>query len=294
MQTLEKLNRKIATAQDLLAVVQTMKSLAAVNIRQFERAAETMDAFRDVVDMGWQVFLRGGTALPSGFRIRRAVCLMVGSDQGMCGPFNEVIVRHTLERIEGLESEGFGVSCWSAGEKVVVGLEDAGRKDEASFRLPGSLSAIAHTVQGVIQRLDEWRRDRGAAFFYVGHNILSPGTYTPSFHRLLPLDAEWARAYRARKWPNRSIPMLAASRENMFTGLFHQYLFVSIYRVFAQSLAAENAGRLTAMQAAEKNILEMEDELQALYREQRQAQITDELIDIISGFEALREDEHAV
>ncbi|VBB47063.1 Alternate F1F0 ATPase, F1 subunit gamma [uncultured Desulfatiglans sp.] len=294
MQTLENLNRKITTAQDLLAVVQTMKSLAAVNIRQYERAAETMDAFRDVVDMGWQIFLRGGTAVPSVSRARRAVCLVVGSDQGMCGQFNEVIVRHALERIEHLESAGFEVSCWSAGEKVVGGLEDAGRKDEASFRLPGSLPAIIHTVQEIIQRLDERRRERGAAFFHVCHNVLAPGAYAPSFHRLLPLDAEWARAYRERRWPNRSIPMLGASRENMFTGLFHQYLFVSIYRVFAQSLAAENAGRLTAMQAAEKNILEMEDELQALYREQRQAQITNELIDIISGFEALREDEQPV
>ena len=68
-------------------------------------------------------------------------------------------------------------------------------------------------------------------------------------------------------------------------------LFLSFYRAFAQSLASENAARLMAMQAAEKNILELQEDLQALFREQRQAGITSELLDIISGFEALKEEE---
>ena len=78
----------------------------------------------------------------------------------------------------------------------------------------------------------------------------------------------------------------------MFSHLFRQYLFVSFYRAFAQSLAGENAARLMAMQAAEKNIMELEEELQARFREQRQAGITSELLDIISGFEALNDEDH--
>ena len=61
--------------------------------------------------------------------------------------------------------------------------------------------------------------------------------------------------------------MLNASRDTMFAHLFRQYLFISFYRAFAQSLAGENGARLMAMQAAEKNILELQDELQALFRE---------------------------
>ena len=77
----------------------------------------------------------------------------------------------------------------------------------------------------------------------------------------------------------------------MFAHLFRQYLFISFYRAFAQSLAGENAARLMAMQAAEKNIIELQDDLQARFREQRQAAITSELLDIISGFEALKEED---
>jgi F-type H+-transporting ATPase subunit gamma len=88
--------------------------------------------------------------------------------------------------------------------------------------------------------------------------------------------------------------MMALAQDQMFSHLFRQHLFVSLYRAFAQSLASENAARLMAMQAAEKNILETQDQLQAAFREQRQANITNELFDIISGFEALSEETQRV
>ena len=73
-----------------------------------------------------------------------------------------------------------------------------------------------------------------------------------------------------------------------FEHIFQQHIFASIYKAFAQSLACESAARLAAMQAAEKNILELEENLQGRFRENRQSAITAELLDIISGFEALK------
>ena len=81
--------------------------------------------------------------------------------------------------------------------------------------------------------------------------------------------------------------MLGLGREALGIHLLRQYLFIVLYRGFAQSMASENAARLMAMQAAEKNIVEMLDELKARFREQRQGNITNELLDIVSGFEAL-------
>jgi F-type H+-transporting ATPase subunit gamma len=77
-------------------------------------------------------------------------------------------------------------------------------------------------------------------------------------------------------------------RERLFSALIHQYLFVSLYRAFAESLASENAARLAAMQNAERNIEERLGELNRQYHQQRQTAITSELLDIVSGFEALR------
>lgn len=73
----------------------------------------------------------------------------------------------------------------------------------------------------------------------------------------------------------------------LFRVLSANTFFLSLYRAAVESLASENAARLASMQAAEKNIEERLGDLQANYRQQRQNSITEELLDIVSGFEAL-------
>ena len=82
--------------------------------------------------------------------------------------------------------------------------------------------------------------------------------------------------------------MFTMDETQLFQALIHEYLFVSLFRAFAESLASENASRLASMQVAERNI---EDHLRALSTEARQSRqmtITSELLDIIAAFEALR------
>ena len=77
--------------------------------------------------------------------------------------------------------------------------------------------------------------------------------------------------------------------ERIFRSMIREYLFVSVYRAFANSLASENASRLAAMQNAEKNIEERLEELHVQFHRQRQMTITEELLDIVAGFEVLKE-----
>jgi F-type H+-transporting ATPase subunit gamma len=76
--------------------------------------------------------------------------------------------------------------------------------------------------------------------------------------------------------------------DSLFYGLIREYLFVSLFRALAESLASENASRLASMQAAEKNIEEQLSELKKQFHQMRQMAITEELLDIVAGFEALR------
>lgn len=264
-----------------------MKSLAAVNIRQFERAVESLEAYREVVDKAWQVFFVSGSLTAGAGKAKaKAICIVVGSDQGMCGQFNESLVSHTLGEAEGLSKEE-DVLFWSVGEKVGSALEDSGHGGK---RFPGAdnLHAINALVQTIIQELEARRSSEGTERFYLSHNLLAGGGgYEPTMHRVLPMDKEWMDQYRSQKWSGRCLPMTGLTPEALFAHLFYQYLYVSFFRALAQSLASENAARLMAMQAAEKNILEREEELSAAFREQRQANITNELLDIVSGFEAL-------
>ncbi|WP_419661638.1 F0F1 ATP synthase subunit gamma [Desulfosarcina variabilis] len=291
MPTLEVLNRKIKTAHDLLGVVRTMKSLAAVNIRQFERAVASLEQYRQVVDLGWTVFLRMGRPMDRPARRLGSICLVVGSDQGMCGQFNESLWLFTQTQTTAQGAGGENWGYWSVGEKMHGILTDALGATDAHLSAPASLNAVSDQIIAVVGMIEARRSAKKLEQFAVCHHVLGEhGGYTPVFQRILPLDASWAEERRSSPWPNRCLPMLGASRDVMFAYLFRQYLFISFYRAFAQSLAAENAARLMAMQAAEKNILDLLEELQARFREQRQAGITNELLDIISGFEALSDD----
>ena len=181
------------------------------------------------------------------------------------------------------------------GEKIGSALSDSDHPTGEAFSVPGSVAMINSGVQEVIQSMEAWRFSQMTEHFYLCHNILSGGGgYEQTFYRILPLDKEWMDSIKNQKWPGRSLPLMGLTQDLMFTNLFHHYLFVSLFRAFAQSLASENTARLMAMQAAEKNILERKEALQALFREQRLASITGELFDIISGFEALSDDMSAV
>ena len=75
--------------------------------------------------------------------------------------------------------------------------------------------------------------------------------------------------------------------EKLLSSLIRQHLFIVLYSACAESLAGEHASRLVSMQVAEKNIKERLESLTATFRQQRQNQITEELLDVVSGFEAL-------
>jgi F-type H+-transporting ATPase subunit gamma len=91
-----------------------------------------------------------------------------------------------------------------------------------------------------------------------------------------------------QKWDSRSLPIFTTSPERLASALFRQHFFISLYRACAESLASENASRLASMQIAEKNIQERLGELKTHFQQERQTAITEELLDIVSGFEALR------
>ena len=285
METLEALARKVRTAHDLLSVVKTMKSLAAVNIRQYTAAAEAMDAYGAVVASGWQALLWNHHPPRQPEREDGpACCLILGSDQGMCGQFNEQAAQCGLaSMLAGPGPDGASV-YWTAGDRVRAILEESGAVEE-HFPLPSSIPAIGELITRIVSRFANLQAQGRVSRFRVCANRLDRGgSYTPQSVQVLPLKH---RPSPKRVWPGRCLPMLGLREEQLYEHLFHQHLFASIYTAFAQSLASENAARLAAMQAAEQNICELEEDLQARFRETRQNAITAELLDIISGSEAL-------
>ena len=290
MLTLEILDRKIKTAEELLSVVKTMKSLAAVNIRQYERAVAALDEYRKVVEAGWQaIFQNAGNPGAGKKQLKSAVVIIIGSDQGMAGRFNEIIVAAGLENAGRLQQQGFDVQFWTAGEKPAAALKEAGFSPKEHYPAPSNTYKANQTVQKIIEKLEFRQTHHPVSSVFLCHHVpAGAGSFHPSFYPVLPLEPRHKLGSRdAPPWPGNSLPMIGLPHPEMFRHLFRQHLFISFFRALIHSLAGENAARLAAMQAAEKNITEMASDLQKSFREQRQTNITSEILDIISGFEAL-------
>lgn len=293
METIESLSRKIKTAKDLQSVVRTMKALAAVNIRQYEKAAESISGYYRTVELGLQVLLKNRPQILSEIKpspLAPLGAVIFGTDQGLCGPFNDIIVNYALTGMERLGAGNAEGTVLSVGFRVAGRLEDAGNRTEKLISLPGSIPGITAVVQEILLTIEEWHsqgRVTSVFLFYNGHRAGS--TYQPRSFRLLPLDIDWLRNLERGKWPARNLPTFTMDWNLLFSSLSREYLFASIYRALAESLASENATRLASMQNAEKSIEERLVEFTSEFHRQRQMSITEELLDIVAGFEALRQ-----
>jgi F-type H+-transporting ATPase subunit gamma len=121
------------------------------------------------------------------------------------------------------------------------------------------------------------------------NRAISGAVYAPVIQRLLPLDENWRRRLTEVPWPTKNLPQIMSSGTATLRALIRGYLFVSIFRACAESLASSNASRLAAMQRTDKNIDELLESLNGKFHRLRQSSIDEELFDVISGFEALSE-----
>jgi len=291
MQTIESLKRKIQSAQDLLGVVKTMKALAAVSIRQYQKAVESLSEYNRTVEMGLQVVLKRsrGTFAPMRSKgEKRMGAIVFGTDQGLCGQFNNIVTAHALAEMDALGIAKENRIVISVGLRAADILEDSGQKVLEILSTPGSTAGITPMVQDITMVIEDWRFKQQVETMYLYYNeYVSGATYRPKSLKLLPVDREWLKGLEKQEWESRTLPTFTMDWETIFRALIREYLFVSLYRAFADSLASENASRLAAMQSAEKNIEERLEELFGQFHRQRQSTITEELIDIVSGFEAM-------
>ncbi|HQO78311.1 MAG TPA: F0F1 ATP synthase subunit gamma [Thermodesulfobacteriota bacterium] len=292
MQSSEELHRQISSTEDLQSVVKTMKALAAVNIRQYERAAQSIQGYFKIAEQGLQVILASRPELTIEARpapIRSMGALVFGSDQGLCGPLNEQVAQHTIDTLHALGMDQRTTTIQAVGERAAFSLAAMGWPVQQILHVPGSLDGITPLIQGLVTTIESWSRDlAGATQVYLFYSEPVRGTSSqPDSFRLLPIDQAWLREIRKKPWPTRMIPLYTMDWEALFSLLVREYLFATLFRALADSLASENAQRLAAMERAERNIEERLSDLHSTFHEIRQTSITDELLTIVGGFEAL-------
>lgn len=289
--TTANLRRKIDSAEDLQSVVRTMKALAASSIGQYEHAVRALSDYHHTVELGLGVCIRSRetSALPSAPQgqpeVGTITAIVFGSDQGLVGQFNDAVVDFAIETLSSLPGHSV---VWAVGERIHARLVDAGLVTMGLFDVPNSVKAIAPLV-GQIQVDTEANRIIGDdASTYVFHNQpQSAGMYAPVSQQLLPLDAQWQHRLANVRWPTEQLPEVIRDGNRTLRLLVREYLFISLFRACAESLASENASRLTAMQRADRNIGELLESLRGTFHRSRQSAIDEELFDVLAGFEAL-------
>lgn len=313
--TTENLRRKIKSASDLQSVVRTMKALTASSIGQYERSVEALTDYYRTIELGLHACLpRDGaplnaastnTASPNaasanapslaGSSVRNSRynntpvnAIVFGSDQGLVGQFNDVVAEFAVSQLSQFLELKRPVKIWAVGERVKDRLLDLGLADVGLYSVPNSVAAISPLVGQILVDNQVSQGDALVSNLQLFYNRpLAAAIYEPVAKQLLPLDEAWRQNLISLTWPTKTVPEAIGGKANALRPLVSSYLFVSLFRACAESLASENASRLAAMQRAEKNIDDLLEDLNGSFHRLRHSNIDEELFEVVSGFEAL-------
>ncbi|MBE0410229.1 MAG: F0F1 ATP synthase subunit gamma [Anaerolineales bacterium] len=290
-QTLESLRGKINSATDLLSVVTTMKAISAVNIRHSEKAVEALAEYNRTIEMGLKILLMNSETTLTGestLKNNQFGAIIFGSDQGLVGQFNRVIVNHALNEMNRFKIAEQDRILLVVGIRSAAILEQGEQRIRSILPVPSSIPHITQMLQEIIVLIESLRQEHGLDRLVLFYNHPQSGvSYRPVSLQLLPINIRWLQNIDEKEWKSRCLPTFTTDPNRLFSALIREHFLVSMFSAYARSMASENASRLATMQVAERNIEERIEELTHHYHQTRQTAITTEILDIVAGFEAL-------
>lgn len=291
-QTLETLIRNTKTLDSIRGIVHTMKTLSAINARPYEHAARSIEAYHATVLQSFRAFLhRNGPFSLTSKEIPTQVIVVFGSDHGMCGNYNEIVATKVSAYLDTLDAEKITSHVLCVGAKLNDALNGQDIWPEGTLLPPASADGIGRLAGEIVTRTDEIRQKALSgeiAITLIFIEQTSNGQQQPMTKILLPLDATLFGELTDRPWVSRSLPYFNMASNDLLSALIRSHLFASIFRASAEALVTENAARLAQMQHAEQSVDDRLEELKSETRMVRQTEITNELMDVIIGFEALK------
>jgi len=296
MPSLKDLKIRINSVKSTQKITSAMKMVAAAKLRRAQEGAEAARPYAERME-GMVAAIASAVGDPAGAPKMLAgtgsdkVHLLVActADRGLCGGFNGTIVRDTRARARKLKSEGKTVKIVCVGKKA----RDLLRRD---FR-----ADIVETFEGIGKRGVEYHEaeavaDKITAMFEAGefdvctvifNRFKSAMTQIVTRQQLIPFQGEKKKEEAEASTGPKAIYIYEPEEEEILADLLPRNLAVQIFQALLESAASEHGARMTAMDSATRNAGDMIGRLTLTYNRTRQAFITKELIEIISGAEAL-------
>jgi F-type H+-transporting ATPase subunit gamma len=296
MPSLKDLKNRIASVKSTQKITAAMKMVAASKLRRAQEQAEAGRPFaermgRMLESLAANVSSNGqGPKLMTGTGKQDVQLLIViSSDRGLCGGFNGTIVREARRQIARLEREGKTVKVLTVGRKardqirrthpksVFHSYEDIGRK-RLSF-------SEADTITTKVLELYEAGEFDVASVIY--NKFKSAMTQIVTVQQVVPFAVSGGEAAADAGGELKAMYEFEPDEEQILADLLPKNLSIQVYRALLESAASEQGARMTAMDSATRNAGDMINKLTLTYNRTRQAVITKELIEIISGAEAI-------
>ncbi|WDI32866.1 F0F1 ATP synthase subunit gamma [Hyphococcus flavus] len=293
MPSLKDLKNRISSVKSTQKITKAKQMVAAAKLRRAEERATEARPYTERMEAVLANLSSSAKGNPNAPKLLAGtgkdethLLIVATADKGLCGGFNSSIVRLAREHITKLQGEGKTV-------KIVT----VGRKGEEQLkRLYGNLIVWktnfvdvkqvgfeqAHEIaEQVLSRFDAGEFDKATLFFGKFKNVVSQ---VPTAQQIIPAEAPEGVETPDLKG---AVYEYEPDETDILRALLPRYVAVQVFRALLENVASEQAASMTAMDNATRNAGEMIDKLTLQYNRARQAQITKELIEIISGAEAL-------
>jgi F-type H+-transporting ATPase subunit gamma len=303
-----QLKGRIRSVQNTRKITKTMELVATSKLKRAQdriiAARPYAEALREVLadlyapDLADRFPLLRRPAPPAKGGPRRAALILLTSNRGLAGGFNSNLIKEARRRIESLEAEGYTVDLHGVGKKGIGFFKYLGRKLALERLDVGDRPTAEHAAQIVEPLIEAYARGELASVDLVQARFISALQTPPATIRILPVatagtresgeggkDAEHEQRRPSGKTANY---ILSPNAEAILEQLLPLYVRNMVYRGLVETAAAEHGARRTAMKNATDNAGEILELLKRTYNRQRQAQITQEIAEIVGGAAALQ------
>jgi F-type H+-transporting ATPase subunit gamma len=214
--------------------------------------------------------------------IKRVGYVVISSDRGLCGGLNTNLFKQVVRAMKEWDDKGVEVDLCVIGTKAASFFGSLGGRIVAALKQIGDAPAAADLIGGVKVMLDSYGDQRIDRLFIASNDFVNTMTQRPTVAQVLPLVASEDTGLKHR-WDYLYEP----DAKELLDGLLTRYVESQVYQGVVENIACEQAARMVAMKNATENAGELIGELKLVYNKARQASITQELAEIVSGAAAI-------